>query len=604
MEFEAGGGIGQSNVEAAGNNEAVGADFSNIVAQQLGNAQNGVQLPTRDGGNQSRRGGGRDDDDRVSNGRDDYGGDGDGRPDFDFGNGPVRGRNGRRDDDGGRDGWPGFFGRGRDRGNDRDVAILPHGPSKGHLPWQADGPVPWQANGPTPWQGNGPTPWQGDGPAQTGPVADHPSAWSAHDGSSGSGPWQGHGYTPVYPGADGRDEDPHLPFFRHGPGDGPRFGLGGGDGPWPPYPFGRPGPWDPAAALNYVLAREAPGVRAPQYVFNPDAAPLAFGFGRAYGDTLLDGSLAGQMAYAYFSNASARNTELDWLQLKLTIFTRTSDEAHLLRWMRAQGSSLEEVLRSIWALRQSQLVDRWNEPGAAYASGPLRPADAAWLGQASARASWVPEQIANHLRAQQFNDFVQFRRELWRAAAATPELAAQFSEANLARMRNGSAPIAPAALHSGDLYTYQIFHQVPASHGGDVYDMSNMLILSPLALQMALDPTNEASVLNFMYANAARLRRRKRRRWMAGQQQRGGGGGRSFGFGSWARRKWRQFRQGARKPATATAAAPRRPAPGIPVVRLTRQGPEPLLKPSVARRRMRPRGPLRLSWQPPSADPA
>jgi hypothetical protein len=88
----------------------------------------------------------------------------------------------------------------------------------------------------------------------------------------------------------------------------------------------------------------------------------------------------------------------------------------------------------------------------------------------------IPSQVAERLRGRGFASFDEFRPALWQAVAAVPELARQFSSANLAHMRRGLPPKAPPS------------QQVPGSavchllilDRDNPYNLDQLRIISPL----------------------------------------------------------------------------------------------------------------------------
>ncbi|WP_236207198.1 S-type pyocin domain-containing protein [Pseudomonas tohonis] len=114
------------------------------------------------------------------------------------------------------------------------------------------------------------------------------------------------------------------------------------------------------------------------------------------------------------------------------------------------------------------------------ASGVGRPVSGVWLGGASqGTGAPVPTQIADQLRGKQFDNFRGFREQLWTAVAADPELAGQFTAANLARMNKGLAPKARKADSVGGRRSFEIHHTTRIVDGGAVYDIDNMGIVTP-----------------------------------------------------------------------------------------------------------------------------
>ena len=129
-----------------------------------------------------------------------------------------------------------------------------------------------------------------------------------------------------------------------------------------------------------------------------------------------------------------------------------------------------------------------NQPGIASQSTPLPRITGPWLRGTSGNAGLVPRQVAEKLEGRTFADFGEFRSAFWQAAADVPELAAQFSKSNLALMKQGKAPVSPTSQHYGMQDTYILHHRNPIAGGGAVYDMSNIVIVTPKMHQSILDP--------------------------------------------------------------------------------------------------------------------
>ncbi|MBC3483968.1 S-type pyocin domain-containing protein [Pseudomonas capeferrum] len=101
---------------------------------------------------------------------------------------------------------------------------------------------------------------------------------------------------------------------------------------------------------------------------------------------------------------------------------------------------------------------------------------------ASLEGAPIPAQIADLLRGKEYRTFDAFRRQFWKAVANDPELSKQFSPQDIRRMRkHGYSPW----VDKGDKYmskrSHEIHHVVPISEQGGVYDMDNLIILTPKA---------------------------------------------------------------------------------------------------------------------------
>ncbi|RYZ05672.1 MAG: RHS repeat-associated core domain-containing protein, partial [Myxococcales bacterium] len=124
-----------------------------------------------------------------------------------------------------------------------------------------------------------------------------------------------------------------------------------------------------------------------------------------------------------------------------------------------------------------------NSPGKAEGK-PASAADELVFRGTQGSVAQVPEQLAARLRGMTFGNFDEFRQAFWKAVSADPSLAKGFGRANLARLQQGLAPIAPAAQQYGKLKSYILHHKVPIENGGGVFDLGNIEIVSPRYHQM------------------------------------------------------------------------------------------------------------------------
>ncbi len=110
-----------------------------------------------------------------------------------------------------------------------------------------------------------------------------------------------------------------------------------------------------------------------------------------------------------------------------------------------------------------------------------------WLKGTDGNLGVFPKQIANDLNGQQFKNFNDFKQSFWKSAAKDPNLSSQFSKANLNRMSKGLAPITKQSQHLGGQKSYILHHKTPIQRGGAVYDMNNIVIVTPRLHKEILD---------------------------------------------------------------------------------------------------------------------
>lgn len=101
---------------------------------------------------------------------------------------------------------------------------------------------------------------------------------------------------------------------------------------------------------------------------------------------------------------------------------------------------------------------------------------------ASLEGAPIPAQIADLLRGNEYGSFDAFRRQFWKAVANDPELSKQFSPQDIRRMKkHGYSPWVDRDDEYMSKRSHEIHHVVPISKQGGVYDMDNLIILTPKA---------------------------------------------------------------------------------------------------------------------------
>ncbi|MFR9795520.1 RHS repeat domain-containing protein [Streptomyces sp. MS06] len=120
-----------------------------------------------------------------------------------------------------------------------------------------------------------------------------------------------------------------------------------------------------------------------------------------------------------------------------------------------------------------------NAPGPATGGYSLPNAGGGWLRGTSGNVGRIPGQIADQLRGQVFNGFKPFREAFWAAVGNDSRLASGFSPSNVTRMQSGLAPFVLADQSTPGAYNYVLHHSFPIWAGGGVYDMDNIVIVTP-----------------------------------------------------------------------------------------------------------------------------
>ncbi|MDE0705104.1 MAG: HNH endonuclease signature motif containing protein [Rhodospirillaceae bacterium] len=148
------------------------------------------------------------------------------------------------------------------------------------------------------------------------------------------------------------------------------------------------------------------------------------------------------------------------------------------RYTRKDIRLFEETLRRHQARETAEIRKR---PGTAWSSRKLptlKPGQE-WLRGSHGNGGFIPEHIAAQLRGKQYRSFDHFRSEFWKAIAADPITSRRFPAKDIQKMRRGNAPEAHKTQWIIGRKSYEIHHANPIKDGGRVYDMRNMMILTP-----------------------------------------------------------------------------------------------------------------------------
>ena len=140
-------------------------------------------------------------------------------------------------------------------------------------------------------------------------------------------------------------------------------------------------------------------------------------------------------------------------------------------------------------LTWTPIVDPWNSSTTSPAEQPVptvytgatvTPVTGIWLGAAAqGEGAAVPSQIADRLRGREFKNFKAFREAFWVEITKDPVLSQQFIAPNRARMSIGKAAKTRKTDAVGKRSTFEIHHVHEVAKGGDIYNVENMLILTP-----------------------------------------------------------------------------------------------------------------------------
>jgi hypothetical protein len=127
-----------------------------------------------------------------------------------------------------------------------------------------------------------------------------------------------------------------------------------------------------------------------------------------------------------------------------------------------------------------------NSPGAATGGSSLPDVNGQWLRGSEGNAGKIPGQVARELQGREFESFDKFREAFWKEVSRHEELAGQFDKSGQTAMANGKAPFAPSSQHHGQ-GRYVLHHVHPIQHGGGVYDLDNLVVVTPRYHKEILD---------------------------------------------------------------------------------------------------------------------
>lgn len=112
-----------------------------------------------------------------------------------------------------------------------------------------------------------------------------------------------------------------------------------------------------------------------------------------------------------------------------------------------------------------------------------------WLKGKEGNAGLFPKSVADKLNGKNFANFDEFRKEFWKTVAEDPDLSKQFRPQNIAKMKNGNAPSPIEEQWLGGQKTYVLHHKTPINREGGVYDMDNLMIVTPRFHKEILAPS-------------------------------------------------------------------------------------------------------------------
>ncbi|PCN42175.1 colicin [Brevibacillus laterosporus] len=98
----------------------------------------------------------------------------------------------------------------------------------------------------------------------------------------------------------------------------------------------------------------------------------------------------------------------------------------------------------------------------------------------------IPQEIRDRLVGRKFDSFDDFRKAFWEEIGNS-KYAKEFSRGNQGLMKKGFAPRTGKNGRYKSLDTYVLHHKQPIEKGGGVYELDNLIIVSPKVHQTILD---------------------------------------------------------------------------------------------------------------------
>ncbi|MEB0044891.1 MULTISPECIES: S-type pyocin domain-containing protein [unclassified Pseudomonas] len=138
----------------------------------------------------------------------------------------------------------------------------------------------------------------------------------------------------------------------------------------------------------------------------------------------------------------------------------------------------------IWFPSQPQIAPIYLSLSARYEPGGVtgigKDVSGIWLaGAGTGLGSPIPTRIADKLRGREFSSFDRFREAFWEEVARDAALLSQFKPNNQALLLKGNSPYAPKTERNGENTRHEIHHIEHIQHGGAVYDVDNLSVMTP-----------------------------------------------------------------------------------------------------------------------------
>ncbi|MFJ5292378.1 DUF6531 domain-containing protein [Streptomyces sp. NPDC088348] len=128
-----------------------------------------------------------------------------------------------------------------------------------------------------------------------------------------------------------------------------------------------------------------------------------------------------------------------------------------------------------------------NSPGMVTGGDRLPDVNGRWLRGSQGNAGRIPGQVARGLQGREFRSFNDFRSAFWEEVSKHPSIAKQFSASGQTAMTGGKAPFVVEGQSVPGQYRYVLHHVQPIQRGGGVYDLDNLVTVTPRYHKEILD---------------------------------------------------------------------------------------------------------------------
>lgn len=119
-------------------------------------------------------------------------------------------------------------------------------------------------------------------------------------------------------------------------------------------------------------------------------------------------------------------------------------------------------------------------PGTVWGTANLsKVSPSVWKKQLESTGAEIPKTIGEKLSGSSYKSFDGFRKSFWKEVSKDATLVKQFNKSNQSNLAKGHAPLVKKTEAVGGRVRYEIHHKKPISLNGSVYNLDNLIIVSP-----------------------------------------------------------------------------------------------------------------------------